>query len=65
MENADGHKKDSQKLVQVLLMSEDRGIQLTIGFFGFRQDAIEDYLTKNIIECDKAWTKKYTQMKYV
>lgn len=56
--------KDS-KLVQVLLMNDDKSLQLVIGFLGFSQEAVEDYLTKKIIECKQEWPKKYTQMKYI
>ena len=58
-------KSEQLKLVQVLLMSENKDLQLTIGFLGFSQDAVEDYLTKKIIESDKEWTKKYSKMKYI
>lgn len=52
-------------LVKVMLFNEDRTLCLEIGFFGFSQDAVEDYLTKNVVESKKEWVKKYAGMKYV
>lgn len=65
MERTTGQKDERLKFIQVLLMSEDRGIAFTIGFLGFGYDYVEKYLAKNIIESGRPWTKKYTQMKYV
>ena len=50
---------------KVLLMNEDRSLCLEIGFFGYSQDAVEKYLTEKFIECDKQYSKRWAQMKYV
>lgn len=52
-------------LIKVMLFNENRTLYVEIGFFGFSQDAVEDYLTKNVVESKMAWVKKYTGMKYV
>jgi len=62
-QSSEAQKADA--LVQVLLFNDDRSLQLVIGFLGWSQDHIEEYLTKNIIESKNAWPKKYTQMKYI
>lgn len=46
-------------------MSEDRSLALEIGFFGYTYDDVEKYMTKNFVECDKEYAKRWTQMKYV
>ena len=51
--------------ISVLLMNEDKSLSLEIGFFGYSYDDVEKYMTKTFIESDKAFAKKYTQMKYV
>ena len=62
-QRSEAQKADA--FVQVLLLNDDRSLQLVIGFLGWSQDSIEEYLTKNIIESKKEWPKKYTQMKYI
>lgn len=51
--------------IKVLLMTEDRSLALEIGFFGYTYDDVEKYMTKNFVECDKEYAKRWTQMKYV
>lgn len=51
--------------IHVLLMNDDRSLSLEIGFFGYSYDDVEQYMTKTFIESDKAFAKKYTQMKYI
>lgn len=53
------------KTTNVLLMNEDRSLQLKIGFFGYSQEAVEKYLTDTFINCGKEYAKRWTQMKYV
>jgi len=50
---------------QVLLMNDDRSLNLTIGFLGFSYDAIEEYMTKKFVENEMPYVKKWTQMKYL
>lgn len=50
---------------QVLLMNDDRSLNLTIGFLGFSYDTIEEYMTKNFVENKMPYVKKWTQMKYL
>ena len=50
---------------RVLLMNEDRSLQLVVGFFGYSQKAVEKYLTEKFIECDKAYAKRWAKMKYI
>lgn len=54
-----------KKCIAVMLMNEDKSLSLEIGFFGYSYDDVEKYMTKTFIESDKAFAKKYTQMKYV
>ena len=53
------------KTIRVLLANDDKSLSLEIGFFGYSYDDVEKYMTKTFIESDKAFAKKYTQMKYV
>ena len=46
-------------------MNENRSLCLNIGFIGYTYDAVEEYMTKNFVECDKQYAQKWTQMKYV
>lgn len=50
---------------QVLLMNDDHSLNLTIGFLGFSYDAIEEYMTKEFVENEMPYVKKWTQMKYL
>lgn len=54
-----------KKCISVLLANDDKSLSLEIGFFGYSYDDVEKYMTKTFIETDKAFAKKYTQMKYV
>ena len=60
-----GQSSMSNSTIRVLLMNDDKSLSLEIGFFGYSYDDVEKYMTKTFIESDKAFAKKYTQMKYV
>ena len=49
----------------VILSSEDRELSLQIGFFGYTQKMVENYLTKTFINSDKPHAQKWDKMKYL
>lgn len=49
----------------VILSTEDKGLSLQIGFFGYTQKMIEDYLTKTFINSTKPHAQKWDKMKYL
>ena len=53
-----------EKYITVVLMTEDKSLVLSIGFFGYTYEAIEEYMKKHYIECDKEYAKRWTKMKY-
>ena len=50
---------------QVLLMNDDRSLQLNIGFLGYTYDDVEKYMNKHFVESGKLYAQSWTQMKYV
>ena len=59
--------KDEDKMpyCEVLLTNDNKSLSLTVSFFGYTYDAIEKYMTEKFIECEREYSKKWTQMKYV
>lgn len=57
--------KLTDNYITVILSSEDRKLSLQIGFFGYTQKMVEDYLTKTFINSDKPHAQKWANMKYL
>ena len=49
----------------IILTTEDKDLSLQIGFFGYTQKMIEDYLTKTFINSTKPHAQKWDKMKYL
>lgn len=49
----------------VILSTEDKDLSLQIGFFGYTQNMIEDYLNKTFINSTKPHAQKWDKMKYL
>lgn len=57
--------KLTDNYMTVILSSEDRELSLQIGFFGYTQKMVENYLTKTFINSDKPHAQKWDKMKYL
>lgn len=57
--------KLTDNYMTVILSSEDRELSLQIGFFGYTQKMVENYLTKTFINSDKPHAQKWANMKYM
>jgi hypothetical protein len=57
--------KLTDNYMTVILSSEDRELSLQIGFFGYTQKMVENYLTKTFINSTKPHAQKWDKMKYL
>jgi hypothetical protein len=51
--------------INVILMNDDKTMSLTISFFGFTIENVENYIRETYVESTQPYAKKWTHMKYV
>lgn len=57
--------KLSDNYITVILSNDDKSLVLTMGFFGYTHEMVENYIKKHFIECQQSHTQKWTNMKYL